>query len=38
VGNLGMDMQLHVTVPGGVLQPVRDGQIRLTPLPGLPPV
>ena len=28
-------MQLHVAVPGGVLQPVRDGQVRLVPLAGL---
>jgi hypothetical protein len=33
-----MDVQLHVTVPGGVLQPVRHRQIRLVPLAGLPAV
>ncbi len=32
VGDLGMDVQLHVAVPGGVLQPVRDGQVGLMPL------
>ena len=31
-------MQLHVTVPGGVLQPVRHRQISLVPLAGLPAV
>ena len=36
VGDLGMDVQLHVTVAGGVLQPVRHRQIRLLPLAGLP--
>ena len=35
VGDLGVDVQLHVAVPGGVLQPVRDGQVRLVPLAGL---
>ena len=38
VGDLGVDVQLHVTVPGGVLQPVRHGQVRLVPLAGLPAV
>ena len=28
-------MQLHVAVPGGVLQPLRHCQVRLLPLPGL---
>ena len=32
VGDLGVDVQLHVAIPGGVLQPVRDGQIGLVPL------
>jgi hypothetical protein len=36
MGDLGMDMQLHVTIPGGVLQPVRHGQVGLVPLAGLP--
>ena len=35
VGDLGMDVQLHVPVPGGVLQPVRHGQVGLVPLAGL---
>jgi hypothetical protein len=35
VGDLRMDMQLHVAVAGGVLQPVRDGQVGLVPLAGL---
>ena len=35
VGDLGVDMQLHVTVPRGVLQPVRHRQVRLVPLAGL---
>jgi hypothetical protein len=35
VGDLGMDVQLHVTVPRGVLQPVRHRQVRLVPLAGL---
>ena len=38
VGDLGVDVQLHVAVPGGVLQPVRYRQIRLVPLAGLPAV
>ena len=38
VGDLGVDMQLHVAVPGGVLQPVRHRQVRLAPLAGLPAV
>jgi hypothetical protein len=32
VGDLGVDVQLHVAVPRGVLQPVRDGQVGLVPL------
>src|SRR5208337_2267750 len=35
VGDLGVDVQLHVAVAGGVLQPVRDGQVRFVPLAGL---
>jgi hypothetical protein len=38
VGDLGVDVQLHVAVAGGVLQPVRDGQLRLAPLAGLPAI
>ena len=38
VGDLGVDVQLHVAVPGGVLQPVRHGQAGLVPLAGLPAV
>ena len=38
VGDLGVDVQLHVTVAGGVLQPVRHSQVRLVPLPGFPAV
>ena len=38
VGDLGVDVQLHVTVAGGVLQPVRHGQVRFVPLAGLPAV
>src|SRR6185437_5877746 len=38
VGDLGMHVQLHVTVSGGVLQPVRHRQVGLMPLPGLPAV
>ena len=38
VGDLGVDVQLHVAVPGGVLQPVRHRQVRLVPLAGLPAV
>ena len=38
VGDLGVHVQLHVAVPAGVLQPVRNHQVRLVPLPGLPPV
>ena len=34
VGDLGVDVQLHVAVPGSVLQPVRDGQVGLVPLAG----
>jgi hypothetical protein len=36
VDDLGVDVQLHVAVPGGVLQPVRHGQVGLVPLAGLP--
>ena len=36
VGDLRMDVQLHVAIPGGVLQPVRHRQLRLTPLARLP--
>jgi hypothetical protein len=36
VGDLGMDVQLHVAVAGGVLQPVRHRQVRLVPLARLP--
>jgi hypothetical protein len=36
VGDLGVDVQLHVAVPGGVLQPVSHRQVRLVPLAGLP--
>ena len=35
VGDLGMDVQLHVAVAGGVLQPVRHGQVGFVPLAGL---
>ena len=35
VGDLGVDVQLHVAVAGGVLQPVRDRQVGLVPLAGL---
>jgi hypothetical protein len=38
VGDLGVDVQLHVTVPGGVLQPVRHRQVRFVPLAGFPAV
>ena len=38
VGDLGVDVQLHVAVPGGVLQPVRHRQVGLVPLAGLPAV
>ena len=38
VDDLGVDVQLHVTIPGGVLQPVRHHQLRLMPLAGLPAV
>jgi hypothetical protein len=38
VSDLGMDVQLHVAVAGGVLQPVRDDQVCLAPLAGLAPV
>jgi hypothetical protein len=33
VGDLGVDVQLHVTVPGGVLQPVRHRQAGLVHWP-----
>jgi hypothetical protein len=33
-----MDVQLHVPVPRGVLQPVRHRQVRFVPLAGLPAV
>jgi hypothetical protein len=36
VGDLGVDVQLHIAVPGGVLQPVRHRQVGLVPLAGLP--
>jgi hypothetical protein len=36
VGDLGVEVQLHVAVPGGVLPPVRDRQVGLVPLAGLP--
>ena len=36
VGDLGVDVQLHVAVPGGVLQPVRHRQVGLVPLASLP--
>ena len=35
VGNLGVDVQLHVPVPGCVLQPVRHREVGLVPLTGL---
>jgi hypothetical protein len=38
VGDLGVDVQLHVTVPRGVLQPVGHRQVRLVPLAGFPAV
>ena len=38
VGDLGVDVQLHVAVPGGVLQPVRHRQVGFVPLAGLPAV
>jgi hypothetical protein len=38
VDNLGMDVQLHVAIPGGVLQPMRHHQVGLAPLAGLPAV
>jgi len=38
VADLGVDVQLHVAVARGVLQPVRHGQVRLMPLAGLPAV
>jgi hypothetical protein len=38
MGDLGLDMELHVAVPGGVLQPVRRHQVRLVPLTGFPAV
>ena len=30
-----MDMQLHVAIAGGVMQPMHDGQVGLVPLPGV---
>ena len=36
VGDLRVDVQLHVAVARGVLQPVRHRQVRLTPLARLP--
>jgi hypothetical protein len=38
VGDLGVDVQLHVAVPGSVLEPVRHRQVGLVPLAGLPAV
>jgi hypothetical protein len=38
VGDLGVDVQLHVAVPRSVLQPVRHGQVGFVPLAGLPAV
>jgi hypothetical protein len=38
MGDLGVDVQLHVAVAGGVLQPVRDRQVGFAPLAGLPAV
>jgi hypothetical protein len=38
VGDLGVDVQLHVPVARGVLQPVRHRQAGLVPLAGLPAV
>jgi hypothetical protein len=38
VGDLGVDVQLHVAVTGGVLQPVCYYQVGLMPLAGLPAV
>ena len=35
MGDLGVDVQLHVAIPGGVLEPVRDRQVGLVPLTGL---
>jgi hypothetical protein len=35
VGDLGVGVQLHVAVPGGVLEPVRGGQVGFVPLAGL---
>jgi hypothetical protein len=32
VGDLGVDVQLHVPIAGGVLQPVRDGHVGFAPL------
>src|ERR1039457_6115094 len=34
VGDLGVDVQLHVAVAGGVLEPVGHGQVGLVPLAG----
>jgi hypothetical protein len=38
VGDLGVDVQLHVAVAGGVLQPVRHRQVGFVPVAGLPTV
>jgi hypothetical protein len=38
VGDLGVDVELHVAVAAGVLQPVRHGQVGFVPLAGLPAV
>jgi hypothetical protein len=38
VGDLGVDVQLHVAVAGGVLQPVRYRQVGFVPLAGFPAV
>ena len=34
VGDLGVDVELHVAVAGSVLQPVRHGKIGFVPLAG----
>ena len=38
MGDLGMDVQLHVAVAGDVLQPVRHREVSFVPLAGLPVV
>ena len=38
VGDLRVDVQLHVAIPGRVLQPVRDREVGLVPLTRLAPV